>query len=305
MTDIRRPALAQSPRSDEHDGVDRALVAALREDPLASYRALGDRIGVNPRTAQRRYEAMRASGALRVVARPGVGLDGRVSWMVRIPVTAGALDDLVAHLARVQRARWVRLSRDRRALFVAFVAAAEELESILASLPADAAQAEVVELLTVWNRSGAEAAGAARRPVDDLDRRIIGLLEHDGRAEAQGLGRLLRVDATTISRRRRRLLDDGLLSFHVDADLDAFADHVGVAFWLDVRPGAIARLGERFSAVDAVDFVAATAGTHAMLVTAELPSLADVVPFVDERLADQAVSAVRVQPLGHTYKRLA
>src|ERR1700750_1865999 len=50
------------------------------------------------------------------------------------------------------------------------------------------------------------------RPVDDVDREIIRLLQRDGRASNTEIGRALGVTETTIRKRIARLISEGLVS---------------------------------------------------------------------------------------------
>lgn len=75
---------------------------------------------------------------------------------------------------------------------------------------------------------------------DELDRRIITELTAQPRRAYAELGKQLGVSGTTVSSRVERLRREGLLSFEVRPDLDAFGFTVQILAAVEVNPAALA-----------------------------------------------------------------
>lgn len=70
--------------------------------------------------------------------------------------------------------------------------------------------------------------------MDRIDRQLLSLLQHDGRATYQELGRAVRLSANTVADRVRRLQDSGVIR-HYRAELDYAALGQGMQMVSDIR----------------------------------------------------------------------
>ncbi len=96
-------------KTSQLDDVDRQLLHALTVAPRASFRLLGDVVGVSDQTIARRYRRLVANVGLRV---PGL-IDGQragwVNWLVRLQAAPGSAQRIADTLARRPDTQWVRL----------------------------------------------------------------------------------------------------------------------------------------------------------------------------------------------------
>ncbi|MER5348906.1 AsnC family transcriptional regulator [Kitasatospora sp. NPDC002551] len=91
------------------DELDRALLHALQVDGRAPFRRIAEVLGVSDQTVARRYQRLRAAGAVRVVGRTNAGLLGQVDWLTRIRCVPDAAASIAEALARRPDTSWVSL----------------------------------------------------------------------------------------------------------------------------------------------------------------------------------------------------
>lgn len=99
----------ESVKTSQLDAVDRQLLHALQVSPRASFRLLGDVIGVSDQTIGRRYRRLTQVIDLRVHGAVNGQRAGWVDWLVRIQAAPGSGERIAAALARRSDTRWVRL----------------------------------------------------------------------------------------------------------------------------------------------------------------------------------------------------
>lgn len=163
-------------------------------------------------------------------------------------------------------------------------------------------EVSVASLLHVWAASGG-AVTRAPRELDDRDRLILDALATDGRMESSELARRVGLDPSTVSRRRRRLLQDGVLYLEADIHPAALASVGDVMVWMSVRPGHIMDAGRALRARREVRFVAATSGTSQLVANVAMPDRDGVLAFVDDELGGLGVTGVEIVPMGAVVKR--
>jgi DNA-binding Lrp family transcriptional regulator len=108
VPDLDMPKL-ESVKTSQLDAVDRQLLHALQVSPRASFRLLGDVIGVSDQTIGRRYRRLTQVIDLRVHGAVNGQRAGWVDWLVRIQVAPGSGERIATALARRSDTRWVRL----------------------------------------------------------------------------------------------------------------------------------------------------------------------------------------------------
>jgi DNA-binding Lrp family transcriptional regulator len=99
----------ESVKTSQLDVVDRQLLHALQVSPRASFRLLGDVIGVSDQTIGRRYRRLTQVIDLRVHGAVNGQRAGWVEWLVRIQAAPGSAERIATALARRPDTRWVRL----------------------------------------------------------------------------------------------------------------------------------------------------------------------------------------------------
>jgi Lrp/AsnC family transcriptional regulator, regulator for asnA, asnC and gidA len=118
----------------------------------------------------------------------------------------------------------------------------------------------------VTNRNGLSP------PLDELDRRIIGQLQDDGRKATTEIARALRVPRTTVARRIDRLVHDGIITIGVFAHGSRIGLPVHAMIMLEVAPTQYEAVVSAVVALDAVRWVGILSGQFDLLIEAMLPS---------------------------------
>ena len=287
------------------DALDRRLLAELDREPTVSFAALAERLDVSPRTVARRYAVLHHRGIVRVVGRTAAGFGGQEAWLGRAQAAPAVVDELATTLAAHAGTRWVRASRGGTELVYGLVLPTVT-DPLLRLVPDDPRVRSVVlhDLLHVW-AAASTAVTHPDRVLDELDRRLMAELATDGRVETSALASRLGVDASTVSRRRRRLVDEGIVHFEADIHPGALSSAGDAMVWLSVEPGSIRAVGQWLREQSECRFVAACSGPAAVVAHLVVPGTGGMLGFVDERLAGRGVSAVEVVPMGRVYKRNA
>lgn len=299
---MQEPGKVDSKLDYKLDELDRALVAAIIRHPEASYAQWAEETESSSRTVARRFELLTRHKVLRVHGRTLPGFGGRIAWLTRIYAAPGRLGPIAAELAALETTRWVRLSRDRGELICGVITVPSIYDDLLFRLHSTvpARDIQVHQLLEVWGQPGSVTSGA--ETIDDIDRLLLAAYAKDGRATASHLAAELGIDAATVSRHRRKLVDSGILYFEADVHPDALTSTGDVNLWLRVSPGHIEKLGHHLRSRPETRFVAATSGQHQMMANVVLPNASDIVRFVDS-LAGYGIIDTEIVPMGHALKR--
>lgn len=288
------------------DATDRKLLWLLDLDPTASLNRLASELGVSARTVHRRLRRLTEGGVIRVLGRTLPGFGGRLAWLVRARGHPAAIGELAGHLAEQPHARWVRYSADGGEIIGGLVTAPGRRDSTFDLLFTQPGLHEIRthQLLEVWGRNTAAVASPGR-DLDTVDRRIIALLEIDGRMDNASIAESLALDRSTVSRRRKRLVDEGIVYFEADIHPGAIGESGDFFCWITVAPGSIRDLARRLRAQREVRFVAATTGTSNLAAHIVLPTGTSIVEYVDTSLNDSRITAVEIQAMGRVLKRSA
>lgn len=287
------------------DPLDRRLLTDLDRDPTASYATLAEELNVSPRTIADRLRRLRAHGVVRVVGRTLPGFGGRNAWLARAHISPSAIGELAAELAHDERSRWVRISRDRAELIAGFVTDSAD-DDILTKLPEDRRVRSVhtYGLLEVWS-GHKNVVTRPSRELDLADAHLMRLLAEDGRMPIRELATRLSLDPSTTSRRRNRLIQEGVLFFEADIHPAALGATGDAMLWIQVAPGGIRDLGLWLRQQPECRFAAASSGTVSVIAHMMLPDTASLVAFVDERLTGRNIRSVDILTMGKVLKRNA
>lgn len=96
--------------------------------------------------------------------------------------------------------------------------------------------------------------------IDEVDLELIRLLQKDGRQSSQLLGRCLGVHASTVQRRIKRLVDDGVLQVLAAIEPAKAGLKLGAAIGLRIEPGKVSGVVEALTSVPNVAFLSTTTG---------------------------------------------
>ena len=119
-------------------------------------------------------------------------------------------------------------------------------------------------------------------PLDDIDRRIITLLLEDGRMSGAALARAVGVSQRTVRYRLERLLGSGVIQIGAVVDPHAVGLDVIADIFMEVAPGQVRVVAERFAALPEVSFVAGSIGNGDLSIQVCLRDNNELRRFVDE-----------------------
>ncbi|MHC5257411.1 Lrp/AsnC family transcriptional regulator [Streptomyces sp. UC4497] len=267
-----------------------ALAHALQINGRASFKEIGEALGVSDQTAARRWSRLRSAGKLRVLGLTDPMRLGDSSWVVRIRCTPDAAASIGEALARRPDTTWVSLSSggtelvcsvrtrgpglreplllqklprtpqvmDVSAHCLLHVFFGKDLSSINKIGPLTPAQVAALTPPSVPKRA-TDAAPAVT--LDDGDRQLLDLLARDGRAAPGELAAATGLSQSTVRRRIAELRAAGVLYFDVEYRLDVLQRNFRAALWLEIDPARLAEAGEALATHPEVPFAAAVTGT--------------------------------------------
>jgi Lrp/AsnC family transcriptional regulator, regulator for asnA, asnC and gidA len=121
--------------------------------------------------------------------------------------------------------------------------------------------------------------------LDELDFRIIGQLQDDGRKPTTEIARALCIPRTTVARRIERLVNERIITIGVFARGPSIGLPVHAMIMLEVAPNHYDAVVDAIVRLDAVRWVGMLAGEFDVLIEAMLPSHEALRHLLHERLA--------------------
>lgn len=120
--------------------------------------------------------------------------------------------------------------------------------------------------------------------IDDLDRKIVAILQKDGRTPYVEMARALEVAEGTVRRRVENLIAEGII--HIAAWTDPYKVGISIAALidLDVDPGHLDDVGNKLVEMPCVRVVAFSTGVHDLFVEALFPSQKELLAFLKDEL---------------------
>lgn len=274
------------------DELDQQVVQALQVDGRASFRRIGEVLGVSDQTAARRYARLRSAGTVRVLGLVDPLRSGLTPWFVRVRCTPDAAASVGEAMARRTDTRWVSLlsggteisclthsagpGRDDALLLqklphtprvvevtahaLLHVFFGQDLSPVTRKGPLDAAQIAALVPEDAPDRPAAEALVTDPVVLGPGDQQLMDVLARDGRTSAADLATVTGWSQTRVRRRLSELRSSGALYYDLDVGGVLAAD-MRAALWLEVEPARLAEVGNALAGHDAVAFAGATTGT--------------------------------------------
>ena len=116
--------------------------------------------------------------------------------------------------------------------------------------------------------------------MDELDRRIIGLLQLDGRASNAKIAREVGVSEGTVRRRLRRLIIDDVVKVIAVPNLEKLGYATTALIGLQTGPGMSDSVAEAIAALEEAHYVAITTGAYDIFIWAGLESAESLGTFL-------------------------
>ena len=108
--------------------------------------------------------------------------------------------------------------------------------------------------------------------MDELDSKIIDILQHDGRASNAGIARKVGVSEGTVRRRLKRLVQEEYISVVALPDPLKLGYHAQALVGVQVDPDKVDQVADRLAELDEVTWVKMTTGSYDVFAWAALSS---------------------------------
>lgn len=122
-------------------------------------------------------------------------------------------------------------------------------------------------------------------PPDEYDRKIIALLQHDGRLSNVEIARSLGLAEATVRKRLDRLLSDGVIRIMAVAEPASLGLAASVVIGIQTDLGQLNEVAQRLAAVPEVHYVNIVTGTYDVMIEAALPSGEHLLSFLIDKVS--------------------
>lgn len=285
------------PESTALDETDRALVNVLQVAPRATWTEVGTALGVDAKTAARRWARLHDSGLARVIAYPNLAAWARHRCLafVEIDCDPAARESVVARLVRIPRIASVTIASSGRDLYLTVLAPDLSVLSatVLGLTGVRGTRTHLVTRLFTegarWRLdaldSGQRAAlhppALAAAALPDADRDLL-LALSDGRRGVAELAERTGTSTSTARRRLARVLRDGRLSFRCETAQRVTGWPVSASFWARVPPHELRAVAAGLVGLPEIRMCAAVTGADNLVISLWLRSLADSQRFEEQ-----------------------
>ena len=120
--------------------------------------------------------------------------------------------------------------------------------------------------------------------MDELDRKIIALLQQDGRASNAKIAREVGVSEGTVRRRLGKLLDDDVVRVVAVPNLEKLGFSTTALIGIQTGPGRSDRVAESLVNLPEAHYVAVTTGTYDVFIWAGLESAENLGNFLHTKI---------------------
>ena len=127
--------------------------------------------------------------------------------------------------------------------------------------------------------------------MDNLDTKIVGILQKDGRASNAGIAREVGVSEGTVRRRLKRLVDEQFINVVALIDPSRLGYSSEAIVGIQVDPDKIDAVSETISELDEVSWVVVTTGSYDIFAWIAVESAGDLGDFLRYKLGE--VNGVR------------
>ncbi|MFH9349930.1 Lrp/AsnC family transcriptional regulator [Kitasatospora sp. NPDC017646] len=286
------------------DETDRRIAAAMMAAPRASWRTVGQALGISERTVVRRVAPLYGDRILRATAvRNPAHFPDLIPLALRIRCKPNRISAVAATLAQRPDTVWVDiLGGGDEICTILFLDGPEARNTLLLrDLPATPAVSSWTShvLLRVFpaafNWSGGLLSAdelAFLRPhprqaptppaAHPADLKLINALTDDGRASYIDLARRADTTALTARRRLEAIVEGQVLRLATEVDLARLGIRTEALLWVTAAPGRMDEAGQHLSRHPQVRFAAATTGPANLLVAVAAADLDALYRFMSE-----------------------
>ncbi len=306
-----------------HDRIDHQILHALHLSPRAPFARIAAVIGVSEQTVARRYQRMRTTGILRVLARPNPSrLAGKSAWTLRIGCRPGTAPALADALARRDDTSWVSIGAGGAELTCQAIVD-EQQAGLLHQLPraSNVLTFSAHQLLhrfvgrgeADWVAPGDELDAGQRAlllegtpaPADDRDVRVedgdatlLDALTRDGRASWAALAAATGWTQRQVAQRVATLTASGAIYFDLDVASSAIGFHTVANLWFTVAPAHLAEVGAQLADHSELAYASAVTGKTNLMASAMCRDASALYHYLTTKVAAvPGVQSVETVPL--------
>lgn len=308
------------------DSLDHQIMMMLAQDGRATNVDIGSALRVSHSTVKKRIDRLVDGGACRVLALVDPETLGyRTTVLSLIKASPGRGGQLAAELGALPEVYWLGQTIGRFDLFVEMVLRSpEEMFDLLARTigptPGVAAMDSLVAMRQTWWKplerrvaAGSRASGRVgrwegavwrgetgsyrrgalgreERPgparLDDVDLRIIGLLQENGRRSAAEIARLVRLSQPAVTNRIEKLVDKGVCRIVGVIEPKVLGRPVGAHILVRAEPDKIVEVGEGLSRLAQISWLCHTSGVYDLVAKVHMAGVDQVLEFTGVTLAE-------------------
>ncbi|WP_307873248.1 Lrp/AsnC family transcriptional regulator [Paractinoplanes ovalisporus] len=305
------------------DRIDQQILHALQLSPRAPFARIASVIGVSEQTVARRYQRLRTTGVVRVLARANpTRLPGKSYWTLRIGCRPGTAATLADALARRDDTSWVSIGAGG-AEITCQALVDDQQAGLLHHLP----RASNVLTFTAhqllhrfvgrgesdWIAPGHELDDAQRAAllegvatvthdrsvqVEEADAPLLDALARDGRASWAALAAATGWTQRQVALRVATLTTAGAVYFDLDVASSAVGIHTVANLWFTVAPADLAAVGAQLADHTELAYAAAVTGRTNLMASAMCRDAAALYHYLTTKVAAiPGVQAVETVPL--------
>ncbi|WP_066906158.1 Lrp/AsnC family transcriptional regulator [Millisia brevis] len=294
-----------SDESGRHDDVDRRILAELRTDGRIGPGELAGRLGLSRTTVTKRLASILGDGRTRVVGLVHPTTLGISSYAHVSVATVGSGREVAARLCGRPEIPFVSLVCGEFPMVVEVRARDDaSLSAVLDSIRAlDGVESTETLLYTDLVRDVMSSGAVSADWLDDLDRRILALLQADGRLPYSAIAAGTGVSVGTARTRTLRLIDSGVVTIDVIPG-SAGGRKVDIGLGFRVR-GTVGESTAILTKIPEIRFLAATLGRYDIVATMQVDSQRHAAPALERVRALSTVvhvhGWVHLEPLKEDY----
>ena len=120
--------------------------------------------------------------------------------------------------------------------------------------------------------------------MDELDGKLIGFLQTDGRMTNAALARNVGVSEGTVRRRVHRLIESKSITVFAVPDLTKLGLHISALIGIQVSPDAIDDVSQKLTALRETEYVGITTGAYDIFLSVSFASSQDLAKFLKDKV---------------------
>jgi Lrp/AsnC family transcriptional regulator, regulator for asnA, asnC and gidA len=120
--------------------------------------------------------------------------------------------------------------------------------------------------------------------IDEIDQKLIELLMSNSRQSSRVLADKLGIDGSTVRRRVKKLVDDGVVFYSVLPNPDVLGFLVRAIIALNVDPGKISKVIKMLNNIKEIKWIYPTTGRFDIILFVWLDSIETIYDFIEDTI---------------------